>query len=69
MKTKISKNLVSFPMVRRGNWHVKVSIYKDEQLLLIANHLLLECCVVKVFDNNDDAIEFINLIVEKDYYE
>ena len=56
-------------MVRRGNWHVKVSIYKDEQLLLIANHLLLECCVIKVFDNNDEAIEFINLIVEKDYYE
>lgn len=69
MKTKISKNLVSFPNVRRGNWHVKVSIYKDEQLMVVANHLLLELCVVRYFDSNAEAIEFINFIVEKDYYE
>ena len=69
MHARISKNLVSFPIVRRGNWHVKVSIFKDEQLLLIANHLLLDCCVVKTFQNNDEAIDFINFIVEKDYYE
>lgn len=37
--------------------------------MVVANHLLYEMCVIKVFDNNDEAIEFINFIVEKDYYE
>ena len=69
MQAKIYKNLVTFPNVRRGNWHVKVSIFKDEQLMVVANHLLIECCVIKVFGSNDEAIDFINFIVEKDYYE
>ena len=65
MKTRISKNLVSFPMVRRGDWHVQVSIYKDEQLMVVASHIFTEQCVIKTFDNNGEAIAFINFLVEK----
>jgi hypothetical protein len=68
MKTKISKNLISFPLVLRGNWHIKASIYKG-YVLVIANHVVIEQSIIRQFDNNDEAIEFINFIVEKDYYE
>jgi len=68
MKTKISKNLISFPLVLRGNWHIKASIYKGH-VLVIANHVVIEQSIIRQFGNNDEAIEFINFIVEKDYYE
>jgi hypothetical protein len=52
-------------MVRRGDWHVQVSIFKDEQLMVIASHIFTEHCVIKTFDNNGEAITFINFLVEK----
>lgn len=66
MKTKIAKNLVSFPTVRRGNWQLKASIYKDSQVLLVANNLMTESFVIKIFDNDDDASKFINDLIDKD---
>jgi hypothetical protein len=68
MKTKISKNLISFPLVLRGNWHIKASIYKG-QVLVVANHVVIDQTIIKSFDNNDEAVKFINFIVEKGYYE
>jgi hypothetical protein len=68
MKTQIGKNIISFPLVLRGNWHIKASIYKG-QVLVIANHIMIEKIVIKFFDNNDEAVKFINFIVERGYYE
>ena len=66
MKTKITKNLVSFPTVRRGNWQLKASIYKDSQVLLVANNMVTDGFIIRVFDNDDEASKFINFIVDKD---
>lgn len=66
MKTKIAKNLVSFPTIRRGNWQLKASIYKDSQVLLVANNMVTDGFIIKVFDNDDEASKFINFIVDKD---
>lgn len=66
MKTKIAKNLVSFPAVRRGNWQLKASIYKDSQVLLVANNMVTDGFIIKVFDNDEEASTFINFIVDKD---
>lgn len=66
MKTKIIKNLVSFPTVRRGNWQLKASIYKSSQVLLVANNIMSEAFVIRVFDNDDEASKFINFLIDKD---
>ena len=66
MRTKIAKNLVSFPTVRRGNWQLKASIYKDSQVLLVANNMMTDGFIIRVFDNDDEASKFINFIVDKD---
>lgn len=69
MKTRISKNLVSFSTIRRGNWQIKLSIYKDKQLLLYAMHIISEESLLKVFYDNDEAAIFINFLAERDDYE
>ena len=69
MKTNISKHLISFQTVRRGNWQIKLSIYKDKQLLLYAMHIISEESLLKVFYDNDEAAIFINFLAERDDYE
>ena len=66
MKTKIAKNLVSFPTVRRGNWQLKASLYKDSQFLVIASNMMTDAFVIRTFDNDEDASNFINFLIDKD---
>lgn len=69
MKAKISKNLVSLPPIRRGNWLIKISNFKDKQILVVANHLMYDNAIVKAFTDDNEAADFINFIAERDYYE
>ena len=66
MRTKIQKNLVSFPTIRRGNWQLKASLYKDSQFLVVANNMVTDAFVIRTFDNDDEASKFINFLVDKD---
>lgn len=66
MKTHIAKNLVSFPAIRRGNWQLKASLYKDSQFLVVANNMVTEAFVIRTFDNDDEASKFINFLIDKD---
>lgn len=66
LRTKISKDLVSFPTVRRGNWHVKVSSYKNEQVLVVASHIISGEFIMQAFNNNNAAAEFISCIIDED---
>lgn len=66
MKTKISKGLVSFPTIRRGNWQLKASIFKDSQVLVVANNIVTDAFVIKAFANDDEASTFINFLIDKD---
>lgn len=66
MKTHIAKNLVSFPAIRRGNWQLKASLYKDSQFLVVANNMVTDAFVIRTFDNDDEASKFINFLIDKD---
>lgn len=66
MRTKIQKNLVSFPAIRRGNWQLKASLYKDSQFLVVGNNMVTDAFVIRTFDNDDEASKFINFLIDKD---
>ena len=66
MKTKIIKNLISFPASRRGNWQLKASIYKGSQFLVVANNMVTDGFIIRTFDNDDEASKFINFLIDKD---
>jgi hypothetical protein len=67
MKAKISPNLLSFPAIRRGEWILKVSVFKNKQVAVLAmNCYDMEDTKVRFFMNHNLAADFIEqLIIEE----
>lgn len=64
MKAKLSPNLISFVTVRRGEWFLKVSVFKNKQIMVIAHHCFdMENLIIKYFLDQNDAADFIEQIV------
>jgi hypothetical protein len=66
MKAKLSPNLISFFLVRRGNWYLKVSVYKNKQILVLLQHAYdMDNIVLQYFHDQTKAAEFIEHIIEE----
>jgi hypothetical protein len=67
MKARVSPNLLSFITVRRGDWVLKISVFKTKHVLLIAqNYYATEQIIIKHFKHHDEAADFIDkLIIEE----
>jgi hypothetical protein len=67
MKARVSPNLLSFITVRRGDWILKISVFKTKHVLLIAqNYYATEQIIIKHFKHHDEAADFIDkLIIEE----
>jgi predicted RNA-binding protein with PIN domain len=64
MKAKLSPNLISFVTVRRGEWILKVSVFKSRQIMVVAQHCFdMENVIVKFFTNQNTAADFIEQLV------
>ena len=67
MKAKVSPNLLSFVTVRRGDWIMKISVYKTKHVLLIAqNYYATEQIIIKHFKNHDEAANFIETLITEE---
>jgi hypothetical protein len=70
MKAKIFKHLVSFDAVRRKDWNLKISVYQDKHVMLLAQHRLIpEQAFVKHFSELEHAASFIDFLIEQDFYD
>jgi hypothetical protein len=64
MRAKISENLISFVTVRRGEWILKVSVYKNKQIMIVAQHYFdMENSIIRFFTNQNTAADFIEELV------
>lgn len=67
MYAKLYPNLISFITVRRGEWLLKVSVYKNTQILVVMHHYYDENrIIVKSFISNDAAADFIEHVLKED---
>jgi hypothetical protein len=67
MKAKLSPNMVSFITVRRADWILKISVYKNKQIMVIAQHCYdFEKTVVTFFTDQNDAADFIEKLIIED---
>lgn len=64
MKARISPDLISFHMVRRGDWHLKVSVYKNKYVMVAAHHIFDLHFFIKTFSDQSLAADFIEHLVE-----
>lgn len=67
MRAKISPNLISFVTVRRGDWIMKISVYKQTEVLVVAHHYYeIEKVIVRHFGNQDEAANFLDMLAKED---
>jgi hypothetical protein len=67
MKSKISKDLISFVTIRRGNWIMKISVYKQKYVLVLAQHYFeIERFIVNQFTNQEEAAAFLDMLASED---
>jgi hypothetical protein len=66
MKAKVSPNLISFVTIRRGNWIMKISVYKTKEVLVLAQHYFeTERFEVKHFHDQNEAADYIDKLAEE----
>jgi hypothetical protein len=66
MKAKLSPNLISFFLVRRGNWMLKVSVYKNKQILVLMQHVYdMDNIIMQYFNDQNQAADFIEYMIEE----
>jgi hypothetical protein len=67
MKDKLIKDLITYPFIRRGNYQMKISVFKNMSVVIVANHVMdLDKFFVKHFGNLEEAAEFIEFTIIKD---
>ena len=60
MRAKITKNMISFIPVLRGDWVFKISVWKNKQVLVVAQHQYeIDKMYVECFPSEDSAADFI----------
>jgi len=64
---EIKSNTSYFDPVVRNGWIIKFSIYKNQDnILLIFTSKYTGQTIVRYFAEEDDAVDFINMITSKD---
>jgi hypothetical protein len=62
----IINNLRSWNICERNGWFIKLSIHREVNILLIFTSTFTGQTIVRYFTDEDEAVNFINFIIEKD---
>lgn len=63
MKAKVTKDMISFIPVMRGEWVFKISVWKTKQVLVVAQHQYdVSKMYVECLPNEDTAADFIERV-------
>jgi presenilin-like A22 family membrane protease len=66
MKAKITPNMISFVTVRRGEWIMKISVYKTKHVLVVAQHAYdREIVLIRYFVSESTAADFIEQLASE----
>jgi hypothetical protein len=65
LELDITNNTKSWEPVIRNNWAIKFSIYKENILLMFVSVFTGET-IIRYYNNEDEACEFINYILHND---
>ncbi len=59
----------SFSPIIRNGWAIKFSLYLDVNILLVFMSMHTGQIIIKYYDNERDAIKYINYVISKDAQE
>lgn len=63
---EIQNNSHSFSPVNRNGWWIKFSVYKDSNILLVFVSRYTGQTLIRYYDDEDEACEFINYVISHD---
>jgi hypothetical protein len=63
---EIESNSTSYLPVNRNGWWVKFSVYNGYNILLVFTSMFTGQTILRYYDNEDDAVKFINYVIESD---
>jgi hypothetical protein len=67
MKSKLLPNLISFVTIRRGDWVMKISVYKGKFVMVIAqNYYDKDSIIIRNFIDQNEAANFIEFLARDD---
>jgi len=67
IKARISPNLLSFITIRRGNWVMKISVFKSKWVMIVAQHYFeKDQFHIRQFASQTEAADFIDFLVSED---
>lgn len=65
-KSQIFPNMVTYVPLRRKDWIVKISIYKDKSILVVGHNVYTFNTVVRHFDDANVAASFLDFLIEQE---
>jgi hypothetical protein len=67
MKAKIYKDLLSYQLVRRASWLLKVSVFSDKYVMILAQHVFdADKIVIRQFSDFREASDWVEWLVEQE---
>jgi len=65
-KASVFPNMVTYVPIRRRDWVLKISIFKNKSILVVGYHVYTFSSIVRQFDDSDLAASFIDFVVEQE---
>jgi len=62
----VENNSTTFLPVNRNGWWIKFSVYNAHNILLVFTSMFTGQTIVRYYQNEDDAVKFINYVIECD---
>jgi len=66
MKANIFKRMVTFQLIRRGNWLMKISVLNDKNVMVVAKHYFNSDVVIRYFANFEVASNWVEWLIEQE---
>lgn len=64
MSAEIMNHLRSWEVCERNGWFIKLSIHKDENILLMFISKYTAQTIIRYFTCEDEAVEYINYVID-----
>jgi len=65
-KASVFPNMVTYVPIRRKDWVLKISIWKNNSIIVVGYHLYTFATIVRQFDDADLAASFLDFLIEQE---
>jgi hypothetical protein len=65
-KASVFPNMVTYVPIRRKDWVLKISIFKDSSIIIVGHNVYNFSTVLRHFVDADEAASYIDFLVEQE---